>query len=699
MHRPTIRTLRDVFWAPVHWLRLGGNAPIVVLSVLIGILGGFGAIGFRLLIRSLQGVGTGSFGPNIDERLVSLHWLHLMLLPIVGGVLVSALVQGFAKEAKGHGVPEVMEAVALRGGRIRKRVVAVKSLASALCIASGGSVGREGPIVQIGSALGSVIGQWLRAPRERLRLLVGCGAAAGIAGTFNAPVAGVMFAIEIILGNYAITTLTPLILSSVVATVVCHAFPSITGGNVRAFSIPFEYSLASIWEIPGFFVLGGIAAMVALAFIISLNWFEVRFDAIRMPAVAKGAVGGLALGAIYVGMRFGIGHVHLFGIGYPSIEAALRGELTWQVLALLVVGKLVCTGVTIGAGGSGGIFAPSLFMGAMAGGAFASAMAAVLPAGIPIEGGAYALVGMGAVLAGTTHATITAILIIFELTGDYQIILPLMIACVISGLITTRLKKDSIYTQKLTRRGIDLQLGVEATIMRSALVGELMSPGAPTVETATGFREVLGRMLDETVEELYVTDEGGVLEGIIGLNDVKAVMTETGLDQVLIAADLMDRGVLWVTPQSTLLQCIDKFAASGQDELAVVESEESRRLIGLVTHRAVFQLYNREVLRQGNLGLKYVHGADGGARNDYVELADGHVVREVPVTKTMVGRTLRELDVRARFQVNVVSIRTREFDPRQSDCGVPDPGYALKSSDRLMVVGSQSSIEQFVREA
>jgi len=280
----------------IDYLRLGDNTSTIILALLIGVLGGFGAIGFRLLIDGFQYLAIGKTGTNILETLAALPFWHLLLIPAVGGVLVSSLVYYFAREAKGHGVPEVMEAVALRGGRIRPRVVAVKSLASALCIATGGSVGREGPIVQIGSAIGSSVGQYLRIPQDRLRVLVGCGAAAGIAATFNAPVAGVMFAIEIILGNYAITTLTPLIISSVIATVICHAFPRYTGGNVRAFHIPFKYELASLWEIPTFFLLGAVAALVALAFVFLLYRAEDLFDSFRVHPALKGAVGGLLLG-------------------------------------------------------------------------------------------------------------------------------------------------------------------------------------------------------------------------------------------------------------------------------------------------------------------------------------------------------------------------------------------------------------------
>ena len=693
-----MRFLREAVYAQIRWPRHGGNTHMLVLSVLVGILGGFGAVGFRLLIDGLQLLAIGKAGTTILGQLSELHWAHLLLLPAIGGLLVSFLVHYFAPEAKGHGVPEVMEAVALQGGRIRKRVVAIKALASALCLATGGSVGREGPIVQIGSAMGSTLGQWLHIPQNRLRLLVSCGAAAGIAGTFNAPVAGVMFAIEIILGNYAITTLTPLILSSVVATVVCHAFPALTGGNVRAFHIPFKYSLQSVWEIPGFLLLGGIAALVSLAFIISVYWFEDLFDRMRISALAKGALAGLVLGAIYVGMPYLTGASHCYGIGYQSIELALRDDLAWNVLALLVVIKLVCTALTLGSGGSGGIFAPSLFLGAMLGGLFGMGVQAVFPDSIPIQSGAYALVGMGAVVAGTTHATITAMLIIFELTGDYQIMLPLMISCVISALITTRLKKDSIYTQKLSRRGVDLHLGLEATIMENTAVRDLMHTDVPAVRETAGFRQVVHRMLDENIEDLYVTNERDELQGVITLNDVKAVLNEAGLEYVLIAADLMNRKFQAVTPEHTLLECIDKFAAGGEDQLPVVEDQSTRKLVGLVTHRSIFLLYNREVLKKGTLALKYIHSAEGEQRSDYVELAEGHRLSVIRVTQAMVGRTLRELDLRARYHVNVVSIRTSRYDHGQPDTDVPDPERQLQASDSLVLVGPKSAIEAIMRE-
>ena len=681
-----------------EYLRLGENTSIVIISTFIGILGGFGAIGFRMLIDGLQNLTIQQTGTNILERIAELHWAYLMFLPAFGGLFVGCLVYFFAREAKGHGVPEVMEAVALRGGRIRPRVIGVKSLASAVCISTGGSIGREGPIVQIGAAIGSTIGQRLRMSQEKMRVLVGCGAAAGIAATFNAPVAGVLFAIEIIIGSYAITTLTPLILSSVIATVICHAFPAITGGNIRAFSIPFEYSLVSAWEIPFFFLLGAVAAFVSLSFIISTYKMEDLFNWLKIPGPFKTMIGGVCLGAIFLAMPLVTGYSHCFGIGYQTIEMVLEGKIIWYVLLMLVALKLLTTTLTLGSGGSGGIFAPSLFLGAMMGGAFGFGLESLFPASIPIKSGAYALVGMGAVVAGTTHAPITAILIIFELTGDYQIMLPLMISCVISSLITSRLKRDSIYTEKLSRRGVNLHLGIEAKIMESTLVRELMHRDVAVIDIKASFHEVLSRMLDEHIQELFVTDEKDVLKGIITLNDVKTVINEEDLEQIVIAADLMESSIRFVTPETTVLACMDKFGASDTGELAVVEDEQSKKLVGIITRRSVFLLYNREVLRQGTLGLKYVSGAEEEERKDFVEIAEDHSVTVIPVTEGMVGRSLRELDLRARYNINVVSIKGRRFEYRKPDSDVPAPDQRLRRNDSLVVVGPKDAIEQMKRE-
>ena len=432
-------------------LKASEHTTMTILAVIVGLAGGFGAIGFRYLIEFFQSISYGSVG-NLIDAVQSIPWYFRIGIPAAGGLLVGPLVYFFAREAKGHGVPEVMEAVALRSGVIRKRVVFIKSLASAICIGTGGSVGREGPIVQIGSAIGSTIGQELKVSADRIRTLVGCGAAAGIAATFNAPIAGSMFALEIVLGDFGLATFSPIVISSVAATAVSRYFL----GDAPAFIVP-AYELISAWELPLYVILGLFCALVGVTFTKVLYRLEDMFDGLKFPEYLKAVLGGLTLGAMALVFP------HLLGVGYEAIDLALIHKLSWWLMFLLVLCKILATSITIGSGGSGGIFAPSLFMGAMAGGFFGTGVHAIFP-GMTASPGAYSIVGMGAVVSATTHGPLSAILILFELTGDYKIILPLMIACIIGSLASGQLFKESIYTLKLARRGVNIRAGKEVNL-------------------------------------------------------------------------------------------------------------------------------------------------------------------------------------------------------------------------------------------
>ena len=389
---------------------------LVAMGVLVGLGAGLGAVAFRYLINGFMYVFFDVIGPALTPILGP---AAVVPLPALGGLIVGPLIYFFAREAKGHGVPEVMLAVAQRGGRIRPAVVVVKALASAVTIGSGGSVGREGPIVQIGSALGSTLGQVLRMSDDRIRTLVACGAAGGIAATFNAPIAGVFFALEVILGEFTTRAFGIVVISSVTASVVGRtAF-----GDVPAFPVP-AFEVVSVGEFGLYAVLAVIAGAVGVGFTRTLYAFEDWFDAIPMPEYLKPVPGGLALGLL------GMFLPQVFGVGYPAMDSALHGDYGLLLLVILVVAKVVAVSVTIGSGGSGGVFAPSLFIGAMLGTAFGTAANLVWPGAIG-PAGAYGLVGMGAVFAGAARAPITSVIILFELTGDYRIILPLMLAVVL----------------------------------------------------------------------------------------------------------------------------------------------------------------------------------------------------------------------------------------------------------------------------
>ena len=562
------------------------HAIMAVLAAIVGTIGGFGAIAFRLLIDLVQTLAYGAKG-NLLELALASPWYVKLLVPAGGGLLVGPLVYFFAREAKGHGVPEVMEAIALRRGIIRKRVVFIKSIASALCIGTGGSVGREGPIVQIGSAIGSSLGQILKVSGDRIRTLVGCGAAAGIAATFNAPIAGSMFALEIILGDFALTTFSPIVISAVAATAISRHFL----GNNPAFFVP-PYNLISAWELPMYIVLGLFCGAVALGFTTILYRIEDLFDSIKFPEYLKAVFGGIIIGLISLVFP------HILGVGYPAIDLALFQQLSMWALLLLVALKIMATSITIGSGGSGGIFAPSLFMGAMAGGFFGAVVHQIFP-DITAPPGAYSIVGMGAVVAGTTHGPITAILILFEMTGEYLIILPLMSACIISSLFARQLLPDSIYTLKLARRGVNLQSGKEVNILRSIPVSDIMNQDIDTIYEGLPLGELSQKIINSKHNSFPVVDAEQKLTGILSYFDYQDVFSDENLKDLIVAKDLATPNVVTVSLHDDLYTALQKISSKDYSILPVVENEDSSsHLVGLITRRDIISAYDKAVIKQ-----------------------------------------------------------------------------------------------------
>lgn len=419
---------------------LSQSTFLLLAAFVAGVGGGYGAVIFRWLIA----VETHfAFGP-LNHGLRFLGPASVVAVLMLGGIITSLIVDRFAREAKGHGVPEVMAAVDTRGGIMRPRIIAVKSLASATCIGFGGSCGREGPIVQIGSTIGSVIGQVARMPSPLVRTLVGCGAAAGISATFNAPIGGVFFAAEVILREFAPRSFAAVVVSSVVAAVIGRAYfgdhPSFTAA---------AFTLVSPAELGFYALLGIIAALWAAGFVRLLYFLEDRFDAMRIAVWLRAAIGFALVGVI------GIWRPEIFGVGYGNIDAVLSRHVAPLHAFGLAVLKPIATSLTLGSGGSGGVFAPSLYTGAMLGDAFGSIVHHAFPTWTA-GAAAYGLVGMAALFAAAAEAPITSIMIVFEMSSDYRIILPLMVAAVIAALLGRYLLGYTIYEMKLVRQGIDL---------------------------------------------------------------------------------------------------------------------------------------------------------------------------------------------------------------------------------------------------
>ena len=514
----------------LHHLLVGTRPGLVGLALIIGVGSGLGAVVFRFLIFGITGLVTGRTDYSDAGRVPSTHlpWLgvwFLLLAPVVGGLVYGPLVHRFAPEARGHGVPEVMFAVARRGGRIPARVAAVKALASAVCIGTGGSVGREGPIVQIGSALGSSIGQWLRVPSHRLVLMVACGAAGGISATFNAPVAGVLFGMEIVLRAFTAEAFGILVLSSVTANVVARTLV----GDETVLSLP-HFALGSVAELPIYGLLGLLAGLLGWGFARLLYLVEDGCDTLwRGPEWLRPVVGGVLLGGLLLALP------QMYGVGYPVLQAGISGRYALGFLLVLLLGKMLATSLTIGIGGSGGVFAPSLFVGGTAGTAFGIVVHTLFPA-LDLSPGAFGLVGMAAVFAGAAHAPITAVLIVVELTGDYAVILPLMAAVVLATGISHLVSRDNVYTLKLLRRGVDIDADTATDrALRTVAVGDVMRPAGdgagraprpaeePVLLAGTPVFDVLPELGSRPGRELAVRAEpGGPVVGRLGEHDVLA---------------------------------------------------------------------------------------------------------------------------------------------------------------------------------
>jgi chloride channel protein, CIC family len=555
------------------------NATMAALGAIVGTVGGLGAVGFRHAISFFQFIAYGSTA-DLFAVVQSIPWQYKVIVPALGGLVVGPIVYFFAREAKGHGVPEVMEAVALHRGVIRKRVVFVKTLVSAICIGTGGSVGREGPIVQIGSAVGSFIGQLLNVSVNRMRILVGCGAAAGIAATFNAPLAGAMFAFEIVLDEFGLTTFSPIIISAVTATAISRYFL----GDVPAFVVP-AYKLLSAWELPLYAVLGLLSAVVGVFFTITLYRFEDLFDDLKFPEYLKAAMGGIMIGVL------GLFLPHILGVGYGPIQLALMNTLGWWLMALLVVIKILATSLTIGSGGSGGIFAPSLFVGSMTGGFYGTVVRYIFPA-VTASPGAYSMVGMGAVVAATTHGPLSAILILFEMTGDYKIILPLMIASIISCLLARKLLSSSIYTLKLERRGENIRAGREVNVLKSIPVKEVMNSEVATIEEGLSLGELTERISMSKFNSFPVVDREGRLKGILSYSDYRDAFSKDILNDIVVAKDLATTDIVTVKENDNVYDALGKIVSEDFSILPVVSSDDQEKLLGIITRRDIMNAYN-----------------------------------------------------------------------------------------------------------
>lgn len=541
-----------------------------LLCVLVGVVAAFGSIGFRLLIdffHNLLFSGELSFKHNPALS----PWGKLVILvPAVGIALANFITEKWAPEAKGHGVPEVMVAVANNGGKIRPVVALVKVFASALTIGSGGSVGKEGPIVQIGSSFGSTLAQILKlTPRETI-ILVGAGAAGGISATFNAPIGGVMFALELILPEYSIMTIMPLVVSSIVSTYIS----TLILGTHPAFVIP-QYMMVSSLELLNYALLGLAAGLLSVAFIHLVYFVEDFFKKIRIPSFFKAVLGGMLVGIIGLVCLKAFGSYYVYGVGYDFLNSILANEMHSLVMLLsLIVLKVLANTLTLGSGGSGGIFAPSLFLGAALGGSV-GVLANMIAPGSTGPVAAYAIVGMASVVAGVTGGVLTSIIMIFEMTRNYQIMLPLMLGAVLSHFVAKLLYKETMYTKKLTRRGINIQFDKRISTFKMITVGQIMQKDIVSCSSGTSVKDTLDLMHRHNLGVLPVIDGKDVL-GTISYKELYNAKPE----QAQRIEPLVNKKNITIPVGSDLKDALEVMQDIKGNILIVVDKED---VVGLVT--------------------------------------------------------------------------------------------------------------------
>ena len=673
---------------------------LLVMAVVVGVTTGLAAVLFIRLIAFIQIFFYGG-GEKIFP---ALGRIWIIVVPVIGGLLVGPIIAKFAVEAKGHGVPEVMQALILRGGRIRPRVALAKVIASALCIGTGGSAGREGPIVQVGSALGSSIGQWLHLSDERIKNLVACGAAAGIAATFNAPIAGVVFAIEVLLSEIQVRVFGNVVVAAVAASIVSQIFL----GDRPAFEIP-GYVMHSPWEILLYVFLGLLAALVGILFIRMLYYTEDVFDRLAIPLWLKPAVGALLLGILafcypYVGtisyisvddMALGLpiveNYPHIFGSGFIFLEEVLQGRAPFLLLFLLIFLKPLATSFTLGSGNSGGVFAPSLFTGAMLGGSFGY-MAMHLFPNLNIEIGAYALVGMAAVFSAAARAPLTSMLIVFEMSNDYRLILPLMAAGMVASTFAQWLHSDSIYSLKLTKRGIRFEQGRDMDIMQTVQVEEVMNKAPITIQREQSVADLFAAFQETHLGGFPVMSNETELYGMVTMQDMERTIDEMERTLHRKEVNLKDLKVwdvatpdpVTVFPDEPIWSAIKKMTPRDLARLPVVSRNNPLQFIGVISRSDIVRAYNVGLMRKQKDELAHDRSA--------LRKVTGLEFIEIKVEANCLGTGKRLADISLPQNTNVVSIL------RYGTVLVPDGNTKILPGDVITVLclsSQRESVKKF----
>lgn len=576
-----------------HW-------TLMILALITGVLAAYGAILFYLAIDFILRLFFGVGEEGLTRHAENLDWYVLLTVPVFGGLIVGQLLR-FMPSSRAYGVPHVMESAALQNGRLKARHGFLSAGITVLSLGTGASAGREGPVVHLGATLASWVTRRFHMPPKIGRILLGCGVAAAVSASFNAPIAGVFFALEVIIGHYALHAFTPIVISAVVGTLISRAHL----GIFPAFALSDHIAIASAWEFPAFFLLGIASALVASGFMACITKTEgiVEHRLAGVPSYLLPAIGGLILGFMALFLP------EILSVGYDAVSNVLNigadgSGFTFLFLVTLLVYKIIATSVTLAARFGGGVFSPSLFIGAMTGGAFGMSAAWLVPS-LASAPGLYAVVGMGAVASAVLGAPISTILIVFEITGDYSITIAVMIACSVSSLVTSIFYERSFFHQQLRAKGVHLEGGRATYLLKSVQVRKHLERDFFTITADDTLAHARDMLLAQDGGKLIVTDVTGAMAGVITLPDLPPKSFSN--------KDFSKQSILpWVNPNPVTLKsndlletALNRMASSGEDILPVVTPDNENHVIGIIKHYTVLKEYNRALMDTHGSDKKY----------------------------------------------------------------------------------------------
>lgn len=682
--------IREFFKGKFRNLSLPDYLSFTIYSLLIGIVAGLSAVFFHNSIDFFNGL----FFEQTAEGLFFLGAGALIVLPAIGMLIQALMIKIAPVIAQKKGVPEVVKSVALRGGYIPLKTTIFHFLAPVICIGSGGTVGPEGPAAQLGGGVSSKICQLLGLSDVRRRVFTAAGSGAAIAAIFNTPLGGVFFAIELILLNdFSAPTLSAIILAAVSASTISREL--LGGESVIVFSSTDAGSYHYLYMYMVLGIIGGLFSVLFLRYSNLTNYF---FKKILFPHLIP-----QWLIMIIVGLIMGISGYYykdIFGIGYSGINNIIAGTVLWKVVLVLFALKFLLVPLIINSGGFGGMFAPSLFMGACIGFLFVTGTNYFL--GMNLDTTTYILVGMGTMLGGINTIPITAILMIFEMTQEYSFMLPLMLAVIVSTIISRLVQKKSFHLRHLEEQGYQVNEGRERNILKSILIRDLELKPLNSIKETTRLPDLINKLIKGPGSSLYVINDENRITGVITEVELKNIMTEyENVKDFIVATDIANPNLVFLAPEDNLDYVLRLFSKVNADSLPVINDDDENKILGAVSRSEILEIYNLETLK-ANLAEGLSEDIKSIREIGTSSVATGYSITEKIVLPEMIGKSLRELKIRSIFGLEVLMIKHSNelFDDTEIEETIisAEPDYKLKVGDKLVIFGKDENIKAFKKE-